>query len=128
MQEKSPLEALPQYPLLRYCPHSWQLRLLLLLVYGAFKSCEILMFVCLEKDAKQCCDAAELAYARCAGQRPAQRVQSSSAASKHCLASFWRQTNIKISRDLGVLFIVTGICSRRLLLSLEVGTVGSQRL
>ena len=32
-------------------------------------------------------------------RRPAQWVRSSFAASQHCLASFWRQTNIKISRD-----------------------------
>ena len=35
---------------------------------------------------------------------PAQWVQSSFVASHHHLASFWRQTNIKISRDLGVLY------------------------
>ena len=36
--------------------------------------------------------------------RPAQRVRSSFPASQHCLASFCRQTNIKISWDLGTLF------------------------
>ena len=34
------------------------------------KSREILMFVCLEKDAKQCCDATKLDYTHCAGRRP----------------------------------------------------------
>ena len=29
------------------------------------RSCEILMFVCLQKGAKQCCDAVKLAYAHC---------------------------------------------------------------
>ena len=33
---------------------------------------------------------------------PAQWVQSSFVASQHCLASFWRQTNIKISPDLAI--------------------------
>ena len=32
------------------------------------KSREILMFVCLQKDAKQCCDAAKLDRTHCAGQ------------------------------------------------------------
>ena len=35
-------------------------------IYRAPKSHEILMFVCLQKDAKQCCDAAKLACAHCA--------------------------------------------------------------
>ena len=38
------------------------------LAIGLSKSCEILMFVCLQKEAKQCCDA-KLDRAHCAGQR-----------------------------------------------------------
>ena len=47
------------------------------------KSGEILMFVCLQRDAKQCCDATKL-------DRTMSTIEL-------CLASFWRQTNIKIS-------------------------------
>ena len=32
------------------------------------ESCERLMFVCLQKDAKQCCDAAKLNRTHCAGR------------------------------------------------------------
>ena len=34
------------------------------------KSREILMFVCLQKDAKQCCDATKRGCTHCAGRRP----------------------------------------------------------
>ena len=68
------------------------------------KSCEILMFVCLQKDAKQCCDATKNDRTHCVGQQPAQWVLSRFVASQHCLASFWRQTNIKISPDLVTLY------------------------
>ena len=34
------------------------------------KSREILMLVCLQKDAKQCCDATKFDRTHCAGQRP----------------------------------------------------------
>ena len=37
------------------------------------------------------------------------RVQSNLVASQHCLASSWRQTNIKISQDLESLFWSTGV-------------------
>ena len=35
---------------------------------SAPKSLEILMFVCLQKDAKQCCDATKLDCTHCTGQ------------------------------------------------------------
>ena len=41
------------------------------------ETCDILMFVCLQKDAKQWCDAAKLERTHCAGHQPAQLVQSS---------------------------------------------------
>ena len=67
------------------------------------KSHEILMFVCLQKDAKQSCSQSSVALMvpvnNCC-HWPTQRVQLSKVASQHCLASFWRQTNIKISWDL----------------------------
>ena len=37
---------------------------------GVPKSPEILMFVCLQKDAKQCCDATKLDRTHCAGRQP----------------------------------------------------------
>ena len=37
------------------------------------ESHEILMFVCLQKDAKQCCDAAKLNHTHCAGHRMTNR-------------------------------------------------------
>ena len=42
--------------------------LCLLCVYSEHKSGEILMFVCVQKDAKQCCDAKKFDGARGAGQ------------------------------------------------------------
>ena len=64
------------------------------------------MFVCLQKDAKQGCDATQLGHTRCASQRPTavdQRYEYSQALSRHRLFGvFWRQTNIKISRDLDI--------------------------
>ena len=39
------------------------------LISYACKSREILMFVCLQKDAKQCCDATKLNHTHCAGQQ-----------------------------------------------------------
>ena len=42
------------------------------------KSHEILMFVCLQKDAKQCCDATKVGCT-------------------HCLTTSWQQKNINIS-------------------------------
>ena len=58
------------------------------------------MFVCLQKDAKQCCDATKFDCTHCAGQ--------------HCLASLWRQLIIHISQDLGKL--ATEICKESPLL------------
>ena len=40
------------------------------------KSREILMFVCLQKDAKQCCDVAKVDRAHCSGRRPAVSAQN----------------------------------------------------
>ena len=69
-----------------------------------------LMFVCLQKDAKQCCDVTTpesihtkdeskrgFAFAFIFGVNwPSQWVRSRVVPPQHCLASFWRQTNIKI--------------------------------
>ena len=63
------------------------------------------MFVCLQRDAKQCCGGTKLDCTHCAGRWPAQWVLSNIVPAQHCLASFWRQTNIKISRDLGALSV-----------------------
>ena len=75
--------------------------------FGVPKSREILMFVCLQKDAKDWCEATKLDRTHCAGLRPAQWVRSSFVASHQSLASFWRQTNIEISRDFGALYTVS---------------------
>ena len=62
--------------------------------YGAPKSREILMFVCLQKDTKQCCNATNLNRIHCDGELetighwPAQWVQWSLVISQHCLTSF----------------------------------------
>ena len=45
---------------------------------GVPKSREILMFVCLQKDAKQCCDATKVGCAHCAGRRQSASTMSSS--------------------------------------------------
>ena len=50
----------------------------------------------LEKDFKRSCDTMTLDRTLCDSQRSVQSVQSYFAASQHCLASVWRQTNIKI--------------------------------
>ena len=71
------------------------------------ESQEILMFVCLQKDARQCCEVTtpesihtkdeskrESAFAFIFGVNwPVQWVQSSFVASQHCLASFRSQTS-----------------------------------
>ena len=64
------------------------------------------MFVCLQKDAKQCCDAIKMSCTPCSGQllsAVGQNNESNPSLWHHSIvmASFWRQTNIKISRDLG---------------------------
>ena len=65
-----------------------------MLLHWRPKSREILMFVCLQKDAKQGCDATKLDCTHCAG-----RLYSLCWSSRD-LAT-WLQTNTKISGDLG---------------------------
>ena len=56
---------------------------------------------------KQCCDVTQLicTHRLVNGHEhgPAQCVQLSFVATRHCLASFWGQTNFKISQDVGAL-------------------------
>ena len=70
------------------------------------------MYVCLQKDAKQCCASTKRDRTRGVGQwigqsqglqRPAQWVPSNFAGSRHCLSPFWWQTYIKISKDISTL-------------------------
>ena len=61
-------------------------------IYGAPKSREILMFVRLQKDAKQCCDVTDLDCAYCYGHCPETLARSSLVKSQHCFL-----TNIKTS-------------------------------
>ena len=58
-------------------------------------SIEILMFVCLQNDAKQCGDAKMLDLTH-SGCQPEQLVQSNFQTSQQRLRSIQRQTNIKI--------------------------------
>ena len=51
------------------------------------KSHEILMFVCRQKDAKQCCDATKLDCTHCAG--------CSIVVSQHCLLGLYTLKNIQ---------------------------------
>ena len=81
------------------------------------------MVVCLQKDAKQCCDAPKFGCSRCAGQR---RMSSTRIMRKTKLCgitalfgvflethinisrdlAIWIHTNIKISRDLGSKLVI----------------------
>ena len=69
----NPLPHLPPYPFvgcrLPRAPAHSSTGLLRFIDQLALKSCEILMFVCLLKDAKQCCDASKFIRTHCAGQR-----------------------------------------------------------
>ena len=69
----------------------------------------ILMFVCLQKDFKHCCGFTNLDSTHFSGHsalRPPKKwVLSRFVKPQQCLKSFWRQTNIKISRDLGTLYV-----------------------
>ena len=53
------------------------------------QSLEILMFICNQKDAKQCCETTRLNCRYCVSHGPAQCVQPSFMVSQHCLASFF---------------------------------------
>ena len=58
------------------------------------------MFVCLQKDARQCCDATNDNFILTVQFVDQHNEGNRFVTSQHCLASFWAQTNIKISRDL----------------------------
>ena len=67
------------------------------------KSGEILMFVCRQKDTKQCCDATKLDCAQCAGQRhPSNKHQNLTRLSNLVTNKHQR---FKISRDPGSPFL-----------------------
>ena len=91
--------------------------------YTTTQSHEILMFVCLQKAAKQCCDVTKLGCTHRSGRRlrlrPKRWVQPSFVTSQHCLASFWRQTNIKISWDLA-----TWVTNKHQTLSSDPSSIG----
>ena len=75
------------------------------LSYWKPKSHEILMFVCLQKDHKQCCDATKLDCTHCAGHCAGQRQHKYNQTLWHrsIVWHLFGDTNIKISRDLGAL-------------------------
>ena len=82
------------------------------------KSREILMFVCLQKDAKQCCDATKFDSTHCAGQRRQSLTSTMSTIKLCCITALfgiflgtnkhqnlamlttWLQANIIISQDI----------------------------
>ena len=57
--------------------------------------------VCLQKDDKQCCDVTKLHCIHCFG-RWSSTSKTSFVTPQHCLNSFSRHTNIKISCDSGI--------------------------
>ena len=79
---------------------------------GKPRSHEFLVIVCLHKEVEQCWNVTKLNCTHCSGwcqviQRiwgrwPVKLLQSSFVTCHHCLACFWKQTNIKNSRNFQV--------------------------